>query len=49
LVLGLGFYVILQELYANPSASALSLDQSNKLDAPNGKIAPAVLLSLMAK
>jgi len=42
-------YVILQELYPNPSASALSLVQSNQSDSPNGKIAPAVLLSLMAK
>jgi len=41
--------VTLQELYANPSSSAFPLDQSNQPDSLNGKIAPAVLLSLMAK
>jgi len=40
---------MLQEFYENQSASALSLDQSNQLHSPNGKIAPTVLLSLMAK
>jgi len=35
--------------YANPSVSSLSLDKTNQLDSPNGKITPAVLLPLMAK
>jgi len=33
----------------NPSVTSLSLDHSNQPDSPNGKRAPAVLLSLMAK
>jgi len=36
-----------QGLYANPSVSILSLDQSKQLNSPNGKIAPAVLFPLM--
>jgi len=36
--------------YANPSVSSLPHhDQFNQLGLPNGKIAPLVLLTLMAK
>ena len=35
--------------YTDLSVSSLSLDQSNRSDTANGKIAPVVLLPLMAK
>jgi len=40
---------MLQGLYANPSISSLSLDQSNQSYYPNGKINPAVHFPLLAK
>jgi len=40
---------MLQEPHANPSVSSLLLGQSNQSDSPNGKIAPAMRLPLVAK
>ena len=38
-----------QAPYTYPSVSSLSFDQSQRLNSPNGKITPAVLLPLMPK